>query len=149
MSKSDEDYGGPEKRTHERRKLVRRRLERRILVRRRLEQRSIERRQERNAVLRARLDEVARNVSEHPELREGDMSQLYELIRDYDQIGPENISFNILQVVREVHADEFSPALMAMLDDVMGKDKLLQRLIAGWGALSEEQLAQIEKMLEE
>ncbi len=50
--------------------------------------------------------------------------------------------------------------MLAALDDVMGpevydvagvprKDKLLQRLIAGWGALSEEQLAQIEKVLEE
>ena len=88
------------------------------------------------------------------------MSQLYELIRDYDRIGLGGRSSDLLQVVREENADEFSPALLAALDDVMGpevydvagvprKDKLLQRLIAGWGALSEEQLAQIEKVLEE
>ena len=90
MGKSDEDYGDPE------------------------------RRQGINADLRARLIEIARKVSEHPELTEDDMNQLYELIRDYDLRGSGSTSFDMLQIVREMHAKGLSPALLALLDNVMG-----------------------------
>ena len=74
-----------------------------------------------NADLRARLDEVAGKVSKHPELTEDDMNQLYELTRDYYRRSYVSVSFDILHVIREVHADDFSPALLALLESVMGR----------------------------
>ena len=92
MGKSDEDYAGRE------------------------------RRQENYSDLRARLNEIAWKVSEHPELTEDDMSQLYELIRDYaKEIGPGNVSYDMLQDVREVYEDELSLALLELIDDVMAR----------------------------
>ena len=91
MGNSDEDYAGPEKR------------------------------QKRNADLRARLDEVAKNVSKNPELTEDDMSPLYELTRDYYRRSHESRSFDMLQFVKEGHASKYNPALLALLDDLMGR----------------------------
>ena len=90
MGKSDEDYGGPE------------------------------RRQERNAELRTRLTEADKKVSKHPELTEDDMNQLYKATRGYYERVPVGRSFEMLQAVREEHADKFSPALVALIDSVLG-----------------------------
>ena len=120
-----------------------------------------DRRKNVNADLRARLDEVARKLSHNPKLTEDDLRQLYLLMRHlyWSGLGSSRSS-DLLELVKEEYAGELNPAMLALLDDVMGsevydvtgvpqKDKLLQRLTAGWGSLSEEKLAQIEKVLEE
>ena len=80
-----------------------------------------ERRQESNADLRARLNEIGKKVSDHPKLTEDDMSQLYELMRNYYRRGLVSRSFDMLQIVRDAHADEFSPAMQALLDNVLDR----------------------------
>ena len=79
-----------------------------------------ERRQERNADLRAELDELGKKVSEHPELTEDDMSHLNKLIRDYYLRFLGSRSADLIGLVREEHADEFSPAMLALLENVLG-----------------------------
>ncbi len=101
MGASDESNDAPERRNLERRRLVRRKKG--------------------TADLRIRLDEVARQVSSHPLLTEDDLIPLYGLMRDYYQRGLLGSSYDMLQVIRERHADEFSPPLLALLDKVMGR----------------------------
>ena len=81
-----------------------------------------ERRQESNADLRARLDEIARKVLVHPKLTEDDLRQLYVLMSDLYLSGPRSSrSSDVLELVREEYEDEFSPAMLALLDDVLGR----------------------------
>ena len=101
MGDSYEAYGGPERRTLERRRLVRRKKG--------------------TAELRAELEEIAKKVGDHPKLTEDDMRTLYLLMRALHRRGLEGRSFAMLQIVREEHADEFSPALLALLESVLGR----------------------------
>ena len=92
MGKADEDYGGPE------------------------------RRQERNAELRAEMDDIAEKVGDSSELTDDDLRQLFELMRDlyWSGLGRSPSSY-LLEIVREEYADGLSPALTALLEDVMGR----------------------------
>ena len=80
-----------------------------------------ERRQERNAELRAYMEEIAEKVGDYPTLTGDDLSQLYVLMRDlyWSGLGSSRSS-DLLEIVREEHADEFNPAMLALLDDVLG-----------------------------
>ena len=92
MGVSDEAYGGPE------------------------------RRQERNAELRAEMDKIAEKVGDSSELTEDDLSQLFELMHDLYWSGlVSSRSSELLEIVREEYADDLSPALLALLDDVLGR----------------------------
>ena len=90
MGKSDEAYGGPE------------------------------RRQDSNAKLRAEFEEIGEKVTGSLKLTKDDMNQLSELMRDYHRRGLANRSPDLIRLVREEHADELSPALLALLDNVLG-----------------------------
>ena len=80
-----------------------------------------ERRHESNADLRAQLDDINQKVSDSPKLTEDDMSQLFELTRDYYRHGIGQRSPDLLRLVREEHSDELSPVMLALLDDVLGR----------------------------
>ena len=81
-----------------------------------------ERRQERNEELRAVMEEIAEKVGDYRTLTEDDLRQLYVLMRDLYLSGPRSSrSSDVLELVREEHADEFSPAMLALLDDVLGR----------------------------
>ncbi len=71
------------------------------------------------AELHAELEEIAEKVGDHPNLTGDDMRMLYLLMRDFYRRGLEGRSFDMLQIVREEHADEFSPALLALVEDVL------------------------------
>ena len=81
-----------------------------------------ERRQERNAELRAEMDEIAERVEDNSELTEDDLSQLFELMRDlyWSGLGSTPSSY-LLEIVREEYADGLSPAMLALLESVMGR----------------------------
>ncbi len=81
-----------------------------------------ERRQERNAELRAYMEEIAEKVGDSSELTEDDLSQLFELMHDlyWSGLGSSRSS-DLLEIVREEYADELNPALLALLDKVMGR----------------------------
>ena len=92
MDNADEDYGGPE------------------------------RRQERNADLRAYMKEIAEKVGDYPPLTEDDLRQLYLLMRDLYWAGiGSSRTLDLLELVREEHTDEFNPAMLALLDNVLGR----------------------------
>ncbi len=80
-----------------------------------------ERRQNVNAGLRTKLDEIGKKVTESPNLTEADMRLLYKKMRDYQPRGLESRSSDLLQIVREEHADELSSALLELMDDVLGR----------------------------
>ena len=79
-----------------------------------------ERRQEDNADLRAEFDEIGKNVTDSPNITETEMSRLFELLRVYQRRGISQRSPDLLLLVREEHADEFSPALLTLLDSALG-----------------------------
>lgn len=91
MSKSDEAYAGPE------------------------------RRQKGTAVLRAEMDELAEDVGDSSELTGDDMIQLYAHIRDLYRSGLGGRSSGMLRLVRDVHANDLSPALLELMDSVLGR----------------------------
>ena len=90
MDKSDEEYGGPE------------------------------RRQEPNADLRAEYDEILNKITDTPKLTEGDMNQVRDLMRNYYRRGLGSHSVDLIRLVKEEHALELSPAMLALLDNVLG-----------------------------
>ena len=78
-----------------------------------------ERRQKSNANLRAIWTNSFKNLSASSKITEDDLSQLFELMRDYYLSDFGSRSSDLLQLVREQHADELNPALLALLDSVM------------------------------
>ncbi len=91
MSDSDEDYGGRE------------------------------RREERNADLRAEFDELGKKVTDGLKLTRDDKDHLQYLLRYYYRRGLGSRSPDLLRLVREEHEDELSPAMLALLDNVLGR----------------------------
>ena len=51
------------------------------------------------------------------------MRLFYEKMRDYQPHGLGSRSSDVLQIVREEHADELSSALLELMDDVLGRLK--------------------------
>ena len=80
-----------------------------------------ERRQQRNADLRAEFNEIGKKVTDSPILREADMRLLYQMMRDIQLRGLGSHSPDLLRLVREEHADELNPAMLALLDSVLGR----------------------------
>ena len=92
MDKSDETYGGPE------------------------------RRREINVELRAIWANSFKKISHSSEVTEDDLNQLFELMRNYYGRGHGERSSEILQFVRAEPAGDLSPAMLTFLDSVLGND---------------------------
>ena len=80
-----------------------------------------ERRQKGTTELRAEMDEIAEDVGDSSELTGDDMIQLYAHIRDLYRSGLGGHSSGMLRLVRDVHADNLSPALLELMDSVLGR----------------------------
>jgi len=79
-----------------------------------------ERRQESNADLRAEYDEILDKITDTPKLTEGDMNQVRDLMLNYYRRGLGSRSVDLIRLVKEEHAYELSPPMLALLDNVLG-----------------------------
>ena len=80
-----------------------------------------ERRQDGNVELRAKMDEIDEKGTDSLKISKDDMSQLFELLRDFYRRGLGSRSPDLLRLVRKEHADELSPAMLSLLDNVLGR----------------------------
>ncbi len=78
-----------------------------------------ERRQNVNAGLRTKLDEIGKKAADSSNITAADMSRLFELLRVFQRRGISQRSPDLLRLVREEHANEFCPALLALLDKAL------------------------------